>query len=307
MGLFGRKDQESAPDAALPFMTVAEAQEVRRLAAAAFAAAGHEVVIGDDRLTAADGQVYGLWNLAAACKAERTRLTWPKVVKRHVAQLLDVPPGPQDMAVEDVVAHAVLRVYGTQDIAPQTRDQLTYATQLADGLIETIVLDTPTAVMMLLDDDVERCGYTTLRTAARRHLMAEPLGRISRFTVPGAVLELIEGESVYTASKVLVLPRVLDRVYGERQYPDGVLVAVPDRHHLVLHPIDDASVVPTLKAAAPAVAELYWSSAGRVSPSVYWWRDGQFERVSCVIDDDTVRVLVGPELAAVLNRLTADG
>lgn len=176
MGLFVRREQDSTPDAALPFMTVAEAQEVRRLAAAAFAAAGHEVVIGDDRLTAADGQVYGLWNLAAACKAERTRLTWSKVVKRHVAQLLDVPPGPQDMAVEDVVAHAVLRVY------------------------------------------------------------------------------------------------------GERQYPDGVLVAVPDRHHLMLHPIDDASVVPTLKAAAPAVAELSWSSAGRVSPSVSWWRDGRFDQ-----------------------------
>lgn len=307
MGLFGRKNHDAAPDQAFPFLTVDEAQEVRRLAAQAFAAAGREAVIHADHLTAGDGAVYGLWNVAAACKATGKRRAWPAVVEAHVASLVNAPTGAAEMTVEDVLAHAVLRVYGSDTVPPEARDKLTYVREFADGLLEAVVLDTPTTVMMLLDEDVERCGRTELWAAGLEHLVAEPLGDVEQLNVPGgAVVEVVEGESVYTASKLLVLPDVLRRAYGERVFPDGVLVAMPDRHHLLLHPIDDGSVLPALQAMASMVAEFYASAVGGVSPSVYWWRDGALERLSSFDDEGHLRVDVREAFGEVLNRLATD-
>ena len=307
MGLFGRKNNDTTPDAAFPFLTADEAQEVRRLAALAFAAAGHEAVIHADHLAAADGTVFGLWNVAAACKAAGKRRAWPGVVQAYVASLVNAPAGASEMAVEDVLAHAVLRVYGDETIPPEARDKLTYVRAIADGLLEAVVLDTPTTVMMLLDEDVERCGRAELWAAGMEHLVAEPLGNIERLDMPGgAVVHVVEGESVYTASKFLVLPDVLGRVYGQRAFPDGVLVAMPDRHHLLLHPIDDGSILPALQGMASMVAEFYASAVGGVSPSVYWWRDGALERLSSFDDEGHLRVDVREAFGEVLDRLATD-
>lgn len=307
MGLFTRKASAGTADEALPFLTVDEASEVRQLTARAFGAAGHEVVIHPDHLEAADGQVYGLWNVAAGCKAAGARRHWPDVVQAHVTSLLSEPVEPSTLPVDEVLAHAVLRVYGTHSIPPEARLRLTHAREIAEDLVETVVLDTPTSVVTLLDDEVERCGRDALWAAGLEHLVAEPLGEVDRLDVRGgAAVTVIEGESVYTASKLLVLPDVLRRVYGDRAYPDGLLVAMPDRHHLLLHPIDDGGVIPALQGMASTVAHFYASAVGGVSPSVYWWRDGTLERLSAVGGEGGIEVVVGEAFGEVLERLAED-
>lgn len=306
MGLIGHKKHNTTPDPAFPFLTADEAQEVRRLAAQAFAAAGHEAAVHADHLETSDGMTFGLWNVAAACKATGKRSAWPAVVRAHVASLAPVSASASEMAADDVLAHAVLRIYGDQTIPPEARHKLTYVREVADGLLEAVVLDTPTTVMMLLDEDVRRCGRAQLWAAGLEHLVAEPLGGIERLDLPGgAVVHVVEGESVYTASKILVLPDVLLRAYGPRPFPNGVLVALPDRHHLLLHPVDDGSVLPALQGMASMVAAFFQSAVGGVSPSVYWWRDGMLERLSSVDDGGHLRVDVREAFGEVLNRLTA--
>lgn len=306
MGLFTRRGSAGTADEALPFLTVDEASEIRQLTARAFTAAGREVVIHADHLEADDGQVYGLWNVAAGCKAAGARRRWPDVVRAHVTSLLSDPVEPSRLPVDEVLAHAVLRVYGTDSIPPEARLKLTHAREIAEGLVETVVLDTPTSVVTLLDEQVERCGRDALWAAGLEHLVAEPLGEVDRIDLHGgAAVTVIEGESVYTASKLLVLPDVLRRVHGDRAYPDGLLVAMPDRHRLLLHPIDDRDVIPALQGMASMVAHFYASAVGGVSPSVYWWRDGTLERLSAVDRKGGIQVVVGEAFGEVLERLAA--
>ena len=307
-GLFRRGPAADAPDEALPFLTLHEAGEVRRLAAAAFARAGREVVIHDDHLEGADGWQYGLWNVAAACKAAGHRRRWAGVVTEHVAALLEAPPSIADLPVEEVLAHAVLRVYGTELLAPETLAEATYVSELAEGLVEALVFDSPRSVVMLLDEEVERCGAAALRAAGLEHLVAEPFGSVESLDVgQGVTVEVIEGDSVFTASKVLVLPDVLRRVYGDRAFPHGVLVAVPDRHHLVLHPITGPQVLPSLQATASMAASHYASAVGGVSPSVYWWNAGRLERLSSIGEDSRLRIDVHEDFGRVLNELVGEG
>jgi len=306
MGLFSRRS--AAPDQALPFLSVGEAATVRRLMVEEFATAGLTAETFDDHLRTDDGREWGLWNVAASCHAEPSQRTWPEVVRRHVASLLTPAPSPEDLSDDELLAGAVLRVYGEEVLMPQSRAELSYARELAEGLVEAIVLDSPTSVMLLLDPTVERVGVDRLRAAGLEHLMAEPWGDVERLTTRGgATLALLEGDSVFTASRVLVMADTLRRVFGEREYPDGVLVALPDRHHLWLHPIDDAMAVPALQTMAGLTAQTFASAVGGVSPAVFWWRDGTLTRVSVLDPEGGVTVSVGPELTEVLNRIAGEG
>lgn len=301
---FTRRAVGAEPDDGLPFLTGDEAGDVRRLAADAFARGGREVVIHPDHLQASDGQQYGLWNLAAACKAAGPRRRWAAVVEAHVAALLDPPPEPATLPLQALLAGVVARVQGTGTLPEVARAWLGYATPVAEDLLEVLVYDSPTTVTLLPDEVVARHGLTTLRAAGLANLMREPLGETEHLDVPGgAVVDLVEGESVFTASQVLVLPDVLRRLYGARAFPDGVLVGMPDRHHLLLHAVDGPEVLAALQAMAPLVAQQYSSAPGGVSPSVYWWRDGALTRLSVTDADGRLRVEVSDDFADVLNRL----
>lgn len=304
MGLFTRATAGGEPDEALPFLTVEEAREVRRLAAATLARAGREVVIHDDHLQGSDGQQYGLWNVAAACQAAGPRRRWRAVVEAHVAALLDAPPDPAALSLDELLGGVVARVQGTDALPDGARAWLGYATPLAEGLLEVLAYDSPSTVTLLSDEVVARHGQGVLRAAGLANLLREPLGDVEHLDVPGgAVVDLVEGESVHTASQVLVLPDVLRHLHGERAYPDGVLVGMPDRHHLLVHAADGPDVLPALQAMAPLVAQQYATGVGGVSPSVYWWRDGELTCLSVLGSDGHLRVEVREEFADVLNRL----
>lgn len=306
MRFFSRRS--AAPDPALPFLSVDEAATVRRLMVEEFARAGLTGEAFADHVRTDDGRVWGLWNVAATCHAEGAQRGWPEVVHRHVESLLTPAPSPEDLTADEVLAAAVLRVYGDESISPESRAEMTYARELAPGLLEGLVLDSPTMVTVLLDPTVARVGVDRLRAAGLEHLLTEPAGDVDRITSrAGAVLTVLEGESVFTASRVLVMPDTLRRMFGQREYPDGVLVAVPDRHHLWAHPVDDTSVVPALQSLAGLAAQTYATAVGGVSPSVYWWRDGALTRVSALDPEGGVAVDVGPELTEVFDRITTQG
>lgn len=303
MGWFGRSAPEM--DEALPFLSVDEAAHLRRLTARTFAREGVEVVIHDDHLEAADGMVYGLWNLAATCHEAGPRAQWPPVVAAHVDHLLHPPPDPADLSVDELLDLVVLRVAALDQLPDEFRDSLRYATPVADGLLQVLVADFPTTVTTLADAEVERVGLDRLLAVGRERLLAEPAGLEVLELAGGARLEMLTGDSVYVASKVLVLADVLRTLHGERTYPDGVLVAVPDRHSLMLHVPVDARVVDALQSMAGGTADIWSSAAGGVSPSVFWWRDGELTRVSGVDADGRVAVEVRDGLGDVLNRLAS--
>ncbi len=301
MGLFRRREDRT-PDEALPFLSVADAERVRRLAADALTRAGVPVVAFADRLESLDGRVFGLWNLAALCAETDDRRVWPDLVEGHVARLLQPPPDVATMPVDELLAGTVLRVYSSDTLAEWGAERLGYAVPVAEDLVEALVLDSPHAVSLLTDDEVARAGHDALRAAGHARLVAEPYEHRREPLADGAEADVLIGDSMFVASKVLVLDHVLTALHGPRAYPDGVLVALPDRHTLVLHVPDGPSVVPALQGLAGFAAGAFAESAGGVSPSVYWWRDGVLRRVSRRTEDGRTAIEVGPELEAVLSR-----
>lgn len=306
MAWWGR-GKRSGSDPEFDFFTKEQGQRLRDLAQRAFAAAGVDTVSHAQHLQAADGRQFGLSNLAAAChNAPEGEASWPEVVDRHVTSVLAaMGRGPvADMPLDEVLARVYPRVMGTATMPPRWTETYGYAHRLGGDLVEVLALDLPETVSLLSEEDVRRLGEDTLRAAARRNLRAEA---VESYEVIGdaqtAAIHVVEGESFFTASKLLVLPDLLGDTLGERELPDGLVLSVPTRHQLVFHPILDLTVVDAVQKMAGLTASIYHDGIGSVSPHVYWWNEHLLTQLTSMSDDGRLHVMAGGEFTAVLNGL----
>lgn len=310
---WGRKrvaEQAAEPrDASFTFFTVSQAQRFRALAQRTFAEAGAEVVLDGDDLVASDGRRFGLWNLAALCNgAAKGERGWAGLVQQHADTVLRATgmTTPAELSDDEVLARTYLRLMSTSNFTDEQRAGFTYARDLAGDLIEVLALDSPETVTMLRDEDVERVGAEALHAAGLERLVREPYDSYELARGDGGErLHVVTGESVYVASKLLVLPDLLRRTTGDGEPPHGVLVAVPSRHQLAFHPVEDLAVVPSLQALVLGAAQGYAEDVGALSPYVFWWRGGTLTQLSYLEEDGTWGVDATGDFGDVLRELGA--
>lgn len=309
MGWFGRRRREEpvvatgTPDPHLKVLDVAHADRLRSLALRAFAELGLEVVLDGDAVVAADGREFGLHSVARACRVEPMG-DWPALVRAHVAAIASATSGTDDLralTIDEAAPRAYLRLVDGSQVLPWMATR-----QVTEDLHEVLALDCPDSVALLNVDTVERLGERALREAAVLNLLAVGFDEVVRLDGPGgAVLRVGAGDSVYTASKLLVVPDVLRRLLGEEHAaPHGVLAAMMSWQELVVHVVADASVVPALETLVRSAGANYAERPHAVSPHVFWWHDGVLRQLTRVTEDGRTRVEVGPDFAEVLHAVT---
>lgn len=311
MGIFKRSTRAdvSGPDATFPFLTADRASRVRVLAQQAFAEIGVEVVPKADCMTASDGTVYGLANLMATChNSPDGEKSWPTLVQKHCRTIVTAMQQRIDIAampLDQVLSRVYLRVMGMATVPPEALGWFTYAEPVCGDILEVLALDSPESVATLRDQDVSAVDLATLKRAGLENLLREPVDVVEKLNVDTeADLFVVMGESVYTASRILVLPDLLPRVFGDRTYPDGVLVAAPFRHQVVLHPVDGKGIVAATTAMAQFAQLGFNDSACPVSPFTYWWKDGAFTQLSHLDEDGSLVIRAEGEFAEAVTRLT---
>ena len=292
----------TVPDAAFPYWSSDQAQRFRALVRAALAEAGVEATVYADYAEDAGSRKFGLGNLAAVCHNDhRGERAWRKIVQNHVRAILSGMDGqsPFDtMPASAILAATYLRLMPAEDVLPN----MSYARPVAPGLAEVFNLDLPATVTYFTDDHVSSLGYTALREAGLTNLSAVPVDKHETLEHNGGTVEVLLGESVFTASLLLVLEQVLDR-YGLTADPDlGAFVGVPNRHQLDFHIPADARAIPSLNVLAAFTAAGYRDAAGVLSPNVYWWRPSGLRRISNLTPDGP-RIEVDAELQAVLETI----
>ena len=291
-----------------PYLTIAQGLRLRDLARRAFAAEGVEVVAHADYLEDALGRRFGLTNLAAECHLAGPESAWPAVVTAHVRGILAAAADPylvDRLPAEEILSRVFLRLVNRAMVGEDADAYLRYARPHGGDLLELLVLRSPGNVRHIRDCDVERVGAERMWAAGLENLVRDPLGRHSMRVVDGARIHFVDGDSVHTASKLLVLKDVLRRALGPREYPDGLLVAAPNRYELVFSPVDE-HVSSTLAVLARYAYRSCLEGSGPVSPNVYWWRDGGLTRVSSAERDGTVAIDASGDFADLLLRLGGD-
>ncbi|MEV3989887.1 immunity 49 family protein [Streptomyces sp. NPDC049837] len=290
-----------AHDPGLPALTTRQADYLRDLVRRHHADRGTPVTVTGATVRAAQG-TQSLHNLAEYCRRADPR-AWPELVDRHLSALERATHAKPD-APERVLENAYLRLVPDDAFPPEVASSFRYARKIAPGLLETLALDLPETVRVLDDKDVARTGLEALRTAGRANLVEEPVEYDTVRTESGATLHVVSGESMFVASKALVLGELARAVTGRELPAEGALFTVPSRHYLAFHPLEDRQVVGAVNDLAAFGLGAHNDNPGPLSPRLYWWHEGA---ITCLthIDEATRSFSVEPpdELMAIMRRL----
>jgi hypothetical protein len=300
-------EDRSGPDSYLPFLTAVQADRVRYLIRQAFAERGRETTVFADHLRDDQGAEFGLWNVAAACHNDpRGEPAWPGITAEYVSSLVEGIDHNALVTLTPQEAQSRVYVKLTPADAFPSRHGLSYLDETVPGLLEALVIDFPGTAVSLSDSEVARLGgKAVLREAGLARLRALPPLQHKHLAAPdGATIEVLHGESVYTASRVLVMDDLLNQTPGAGTgTPHGVLAAMATRNQIAIHLIRGRSAVPSLKLLARFALAGFTDGIGRLSPNVFWWRDDHWAQVTQLDTDGTIRVLDNPDLTSIIGRL----
>ncbi|PCN49674.1 hypothetical protein Csp2054_01670 [Curtobacterium sp. 'Ferrero'] len=251
-------------------------------------------------LRAADGQVFLLGNLVGTVGGAGPA-TRDDVLRRHFDAMLAARSDPdvEDLSPDELRQRVRLRLVA--DVGSDPAD-LSYARPFAPGVLAVLCVDFPTTVVTLSAGQVRRLplgldelfAIGQLNTDDERVEIAE--------VAPGLIVA--EGESLFTASKAANLPAVVGAL------PHGAVIAVPNRHLLLVAPIRDASSLQAVNALAGALTQVLAdpnrSPGGVVCDRLLFSRNGETSIVSSTDPETgTLRIEVDERFQAALEEVLA--
>jgi hypothetical protein len=317
VGWFGRDEKTPAPpprpDEALPFFSEDEAARFRSLVRSTFAELGMEVVVHADHMQADDGRTFGLWNLAAAChNDEDGEPGWPAAIERHVRITSAATARDElaEMSEEELMSSVYVRLVESASLGQLGRDDVEYASEVAPGVLRLLVVDLPETVVTPAQSRLEeRAPLPRLLDQGWRNLhglLDREVFELDTLEHEGAAFSILLGESMMTATLVLMLPEVIERWAPGSRLDRGAFVCLPYRHQLAFHVIDDPEqALKTLMVMPQFAVRGFSDGTGPLSPHTYWWRDGELHQLTTFEDDGRIALTVPPELEALLG-LDAD-
>ena len=112
-------------------------------------------------------------------------------------------------------------------------------------------------------------------------------------------LEALHSADFFTTSHVLFLEEHL-----EGPCPNGVLLALPHRHAILLHRITDLSVIHAVNSMIPIARGMFEEGPGSLSPNLYWWQGGKITYLPAVVTDDKLNFYPPDEFVDMMNSLS---
>ena len=271
-------------DEGLAFFTREEADDFRDLVIAEWARHGITMVVGPGKghlvSTGGEQREAGLWNLGADCLRER-RSRWPEIIARHVQLgLVD----PLEMFINlspSAIRRSVYRRLAAADSIPE--GWCAYAREVAPGLVEVLNIYRHHAAALVSDRYLDRLGgLEKLRTWGEdnlRTLAVKASGCAVLGSPEGGIFRVLRDESMFTASRILTPERLVQQLFGCADMPHGVVVALPNRHEVAAHLVEDDSLVPSMADLAKYARLAYRDAPGPLSVNVYWVTGDRFEQV----------------------------
>ena len=312
MGLFSRrKGRPDRPSRSVPpqvdeALTVFDQDKAARFRATVretLAEMGFEVAVLPDHVRTDDGRQWGLWNLAVSCAGTPSQ-QWASTTREHFTAIM-AAGDDEPLTAEYLRAHVVTRLM-EQDGLRQTPDWVDRGLEWAPGVRQVVVVDTPQTVQVLPPAALEEYAplgpwFDRGLVNLRAQLDTESF-ELQEITHEEASFSCLLGDSVYTASLALLLPEVVQRYAATAPTEKGILFAVPYRHQLAFHVIDaPGAALGALRVLPQFAAAGFLQGSGPLSPSVFWWHEGQVRQISTLSADRRLSVTPGPELEVLLG------
>lgn len=216
----------------------------------------------------------------------------------------DEPPPPDWSPFDDYEqARAILRIRLMPDASMggvEVPGSMVRA--IAPGIQAVLVYDFPDSTASVHEEHLASwpVDAATAFDQALANLDQEPLPLNEDMEVePGTSVRVWYGDSFYVATRLLRLAELL---------PPGTidaLVAVPNRHTLLVHPIVDAGAVSAMQPIYRLAVQLFREGPGSISDQPYWWHEGALEQIPHHAKGSDVTVMPPDGLLAVFEAVIA--
>lgn len=169
---------------------------------------------------------------------------------------------------------------------------------IAEGVDAVLCVDLPSAVSTLTAEQHALTGCTT------PGLWELAISQIDD-GLPVHEEDLGDGVTAFVGDSFFVASRVLDLERFAGPVPaSGALVAIPHRHMMIVHPIENTRAMTALHVMIEAADHLFRRGPGSIVPYVFWWRyDRQLMRIFSGIRDGHRYVVPPDEFIAALSAL----
>jgi hypothetical protein len=216
---------------------------------------------------------YGLSNLSQQCAAGE-RGDWSRIIATHFSSVFSIRGRDLDALAADYdQVRPILRIRLMPDEAMGGVDiPGSVVRAIAPGIQAVLVYDFPDSTASVHTEHL--AGWPVDEDAifdqALANLDQEPAPLSDDMEVaPGSSVRVWYGDSFYVATRALRLADVV---------PTGTtdaLIAVPNRHALVVHPIVDGGAIPAMQAIYQLAVQLFREGPGSISDQPYWWHEGE--------------------------------
>jgi hypothetical protein len=178
--------------------------------------------------------------------------------------------------IERLLAEDALRVriYPEAALAepPGMRDALLTRT-LAQGLVETVVIDRPDSIQPLNRVDIGGRRENQVFGAALHASLSREPHNTGTDEIWGVPITHIGETHRYVGSRVHVLRRFLGSA------PYGALVSFPIPEYLIVHEIGGVHVITAMEAMQTLARTHVEKGQNAITPQIYWWRPGAYEQL----------------------------
>lgn len=244
----------------------------------------------------------GLSNLSQLCHAAE-RADWSRVIASHFTSLLSMQGRDLGALAADYdQVKPILRVRLMPDASMGGIELPQSVTRpIAPGILAVLVFDFPDSTATV---DVEHlAGWPVDVDGAFEqgldNLASEPTPMHDDVDAEEAHLTVWYGDSFYVATRAVRLAEVL---------PAGTtdaLVAVPNRHTLLVTPIVDAGAVAAMQAIYRMAVRLFRDGPGSISDQPYWWHEGMIVQIPHRENGRNIAVYPPDEFVALLETALA--
>ena len=261
-----------------------------------------EGLVKPDQSTFPYSSTFGLQNIAQLCQ-QADRDEWHDLVTAHFDSIFEVNDRETALPVQmEDFTNVKSKIRGRLYPA----DVVNHATDIVqrpgpEGTLEVVALDLPSTVRTVSRSEALSWGLDPedLFEIGRRNLRLT--GKLKPNTIqlePGTALTIYTGDPFYAASHALILE---DYIPEENQH--GVLLGVPKRDIMIVHPIMNIGAMEAAGAMLQVIVGMHRDGPGSISPNLYWYHDGHFTVLPYELEDRSLRFLPPDEFAELLDEL----
>lgn len=245
----------------------------------------------------------GLQNLAQTCATQMPE-NYSVIMADHFDSLKKTAEFFQNFETElqdfdKVKGYIGLRIHGEEYIS-QVRERAVFR-EYGEELYGQLVFDLPDSVRSLHPDEAAHWQRTEdeLFELARANIRHNYSVEKNWYEHSGSGFWIIGADHFFSPNVILDLEENEDWLGSQ-----GALVGVPNRHGVLLHPINSLKVVNIIGAMASACASMYNSGPGSISPNLFWYKGKSFIRLPYAINKDKTEFYPPDLFTDMLNELS---